>query len=72
MDSKSEKLVSSLTSERTRRYIIYLVIAMGMIAIMDQYLSIIKTTSIDYILNEYSVSESQFSLWEAIYFIPSY
>jgi putative MFS transporter len=72
MDSKSEKLVRSLTSERTRRYIIYLVIVMGMIAIMDQYLSIIKTTSIDYILNEYSVSESKFSLWEAIYFIPTF
>jgi MFS family permease len=39
---------------------------------MDQYLSIIKITSIDYILREYAVTESQFSWWEAIYFIPTF
>ena len=42
----SEKIhISGFINDRTKRYVIYLVIVMGMIAIMDQYLSIIKTTT---------------------------
>jgi MFS family permease len=68
----SEKKKGELMNERTKQYIIYLILLMGMIAIMDQYLSLIKTTSIDYILRQYAVTESQFSWWEAIYFIPTF
>jgi MFS family permease len=40
---------------------------MGLVAIMDQYLSTIKTTAIPYILEEYKVTASQFSYLEAVY-----
>jgi MFS family permease len=59
-------------NERTKRYVIYLILLMGMIAIMDQYLSLIKTTSISYILQDFGVKDYEFSYWEAIYFIPTF
>jgi MFS family permease len=52
---------------RSRNYLIYLMIFMGLVAIMDQYLSTIKTTAIPYILKEYNLDASQFSILEAGY-----
>ncbi len=52
---------------RSRNYLLYMIIFMGMVAIMDQYLSTIKTTALPYILEEYKVSASQFSYLEAVY-----
>ncbi|HWR27274.1 MAG TPA: MFS transporter [Candidatus Thermoplasmatota archaeon] len=72
MVSGEEKTSSSLKNQRTRRYILYLVIFMGMIAIMDQYLSFMETVAIPEILKEYNISASQFSWWEALYFIPTF
>jgi MFS family permease len=45
---------------------------MGMIAIMDQYLSFIETVAIPKILVEYNITASQFSWWEALYYIPTF
>ncbi|HHH79887.1 MAG TPA: MFS transporter [Thermoplasmatales archaeon] len=56
----------------SRWYLIYLVVLMGLIALMDQYLSTVKTTAIPYILKEYSITASQFSWWEALYMIPTF
>ena len=50
-----------------RGYLIYLIIFMGLVAVMDQYLSTIKTTAIPYILEEYHLTASQFSYLEAAY-----
>jgi MFS family permease len=72
MAGEGEKKRSGIISERTRGYIIYLVIFMGMIAIMDQYLSIIETTAIPNILHDYSVTDTQYAWWKAIYFIPTF
>ena len=72
MNSEEGKKSSGITSERTRSYIIYLVIFMGMIAIMDQYLSIIETTAIPNILQDYSVTDTQYAWWKAVYFIPTF
>jgi MFS family permease len=72
MDATSTDTSSTVRKERTRRYIIYLVLFMGMIAIMDQYLSFIETTAIPNILAEYSVTNSEYSWWKAIYFIPTF
>jgi MFS family permease len=58
--------------ERTRRYIIYLVLFMSMIAIMDQYLSFIETTAIPNILKDYAVTDAQYSWWKVLYFIPTF
>jgi len=42
-------------------------IFMGLVAVMDQYLSTIKTTAIPYILEQYHLDASQFSFLEAAY-----
>ncbi|RPJ38538.1 MAG: MFS transporter, partial [Planctomycetaceae bacterium] len=57
---------------RTRRYLSYLVAVMGLIAIMDQYLSTIKTTAIPYILGEYGLTASRFSRLEAVFLIATF
>ena len=54
---------------RGRRYMVYLIAFMGLVAIMDQYLSTIKTTAIPYILEEYAISAARFSWLEALYLI---
>jgi len=72
MRSDGEKKSTGLKNPQTRRYILYLVIFMGMIALMDQYLSFIETTAIPNILREYSVTDAQYSWWKALYFIPTF
>ncbi len=57
---------------RSRGYLIYLVVLMGLIAVMDQYLSTIKTTAIPSILQEYGIEASHFSGLEALYLIPTF
>ena len=52
---------------RSRNYLIYMMIFMGLVAIMDQYLSTIKTTALPYILEEYSIEASRFSYLEALF-----
>lgn len=48
-------------------YLIYLVIFMGLVAVMDQYLSTVKTTAIPYILQEYNLTAERFSWLESIF-----
>ncbi len=64
---------------RSRGYIIYLIIFMGLVALMDQYLSaIVKTTVIPNICEEYfsditkAEAVAQFEWWEALYLIPTF
>jgi len=52
---------------RSRNYMIYMIIFMGMVAVMDQYLSTIKTTALPYILEEYAIDASRFSYLEAVF-----
>jgi len=59
-------------NERTRRYIIYLVLLMGMIAIMDQYLSFIETNAIPMLTKEFNVTDYDYSFWKVVYFIPTF
>ncbi len=59
--------IRSRFKARSRSYLTYLMILMGLVAIMDQYLSTIKTTAIPYILEEYAISASKFSWYEALY-----
>lgn len=58
---------SSKSVLRSRGYLVYLIIFMGLVAVMDQYLSTIKSTAIPYILDEYNLSAPQFSYLEAAY-----
>jgi MFS family permease len=57
---------------RSRGYMTYLVILMGLIAVMDQYLSTIKTTAIPFVLQEYGIEAAHFSGLEALYLIPTF
>lgn len=72
MNTSEEKKNISDTNQRNRRYILYLVVFMGMIALMDQYLSFIETTAIPNVLREYTVTDAEYSWWKALYFIPTF
>jgi len=61
------ELSQSKPQLRNRNYLIFLMIFMGLVAVMDQYLSTIKTTAMPYILQEYDLEPSQFSFLEAAY-----
>ncbi len=45
---------------------------MGVVAIMDQYLSMVPITYMNSILDEYGMTASQFEWWEALYLIPTF
>lgn len=57
---------------RSQGYIVYLIILMGLIALMDQYLGTIKVTALPYILEEYHVTPNQFSNLEGVFFIATF
>ena len=57
---------------RGRSYLVYLIVLMGLVAVMDQYLSTVKTTAIPYIIEEYGITASRFSWLEALYLISSF
>jgi MFS transporter, putative metabolite:H+ symporter len=63
---------SGFIKARSRQYIIYLVLFMGIVAIMDQYLSMVPITYMNSILDEYGLTASQFEWWEALYLIPTF
>lgn len=57
---------------RSRNYLIYLIIFMGLVAVLDQYISMIKATAIPYIIEEYGISASDFSWYEALYLAATF
>jgi MFS family permease len=72
LDTTAQKKPSDFIKTRSTRYIIYLVFFMGIVAIMDQYLSMVPITYMNSILDEYGMSASQFEWWEALYLIPTF
>ncbi len=58
--------------ERSNSYLVYLVIFMGLVAILDQYISTIKTTAIPFIIEEYGITAIDFSWNEAVYLIATF
>ena len=57
---------------RSRGYMVYLIIMMGTVAIMDQYLAMVKTSAVPYLLEEYGITASRFSWLEALYLVSSF
>jgi MFS family permease len=57
---------------RSHAYLTYLIIFMGLVAVMDQYISTIKTTALPYIIEEYGITASTFSWNEAVYLIATF
>jgi MFS family permease len=72
MEPTEKQKTSGFMKVRSKQYIIYLVIFMGVVAIMDQYLSMVPITYMDSILTEYGVTAPQFEWWEALYLIPTF
>jgi MFS family permease len=72
VDKATQPKPASFIKPRSRRYIIYLVLLMGIVAIMDQYLSMVPITYMNSILDEYGMTASQFEWWEALYLIPTF
>jgi MFS family permease len=68
----AEQTTSVFPPVRSKPYMLYLVFFMGLVAIMDQYLSMVPITYMDSILNEYGMSASQFEWWEALYLVPTF
>ncbi|MCY3414799.1 MAG: MFS transporter [Candidatus Heimdallarchaeota archaeon] len=51
---------------RSKGYMNFLIIFLGFVALVDQYLSLIETATIDFILEDFGISFSEFSLWQGI------
>lgn len=62
----------SIVKKRTRPYVAYLIVLMGLVALMDQYLSTVKTTAIPYLIKEYGITAARFQWLEALYLISSF
>ncbi|HET59889.1 MAG TPA: MFS transporter [Chloroflexi bacterium] len=55
-----------------RNYMLYLILLMGMVALMDQYIGTVKTTALPYILEEYQIDGPRFSYWEGLYLAATF
>lgn len=51
---------------RSKKYMTFLVIFMGFIALTDQYLSLIETTAIPYIVDHFGIANDTFFFWQGI------
>jgi len=67
--STKDPETSSGSQARSRGYLVYLIALMGLVAVMDQYLSTIRTTAIPYVIEEYGISAPEFSWLEALYLV---
>jgi len=56
---------------RNKGYLIYLVAFMGIVAMMDWYLSMVESTVKPYALQQFNISAPIFARWETIYLIPT-
>ena len=67
--SAQDPKASTGSQARSRGYLVYLMALMGLVAVMDQYLSTVKTTAIPYVIEEYGIAASRFSWLEAVYLV---
>jgi len=72
MAATTDAIPSFKLRTRSRNYLVYLIIFMGLVAVMDQYISTIKTTAIPYIIEAYGISVSDFSRYEALYLASTF
>ena len=57
---------------RSKGYMTFLVIFMGLIALLDNYLSLIETDAIGYIIADFNIGLDEFSLWQGIFGIAAF
>ena len=60
------------TFARNKKYLVYLTAFLGIVAMMDWYLSMLESTIKPYVLQEFGVSASTFASWETVYLIPTF
>jgi len=72
MTATTEAIPNIKVRLRSRNYLVYLIIFMGLVAVLDQYISMIKTTAITYIIEEYRIDAKTFSWYEALYLAPTF
>jgi MFS family permease len=71
LDSAKGKPVT-IVPPRSRGYVAYLAVLMTIVALMDWYISTIKTTMLPYALKEYNITAVQFSWTESLFLIPTF
>jgi putative MFS transporter len=57
---------------RSKKYMSYLIIFMGLIALVDQYLSLIETSAIPYIREQFNLGLNEFALWQGLFGILAF
>ncbi|MBD3256206.1 MAG: MFS transporter [Candidatus Lokiarchaeota archaeon] len=62
-----KKAEARVVEPRSKKYMIYLVIFMGMVSMMDQYCSLIEGPIVPYILVDYGITASEFAFLQGIY-----
>lgn len=72
MEATEDLHVRGHVRTRSNSYLIYLIIFMGLVAVMDQYISTIKTTAIPYIIDAYNITATDFSWREAVYLTATF
>ncbi|MCU0521053.1 MAG: MFS transporter [Anaerolineae bacterium] len=72
MEATEELALGTKFRARSNGYLVFLVIFMGLVAVMDQYISTVKSTALPYIIEEYGITASQFSWNEAVYLIATF
>ena len=68
------RVLNTMTEDRMRSkgYMTFLIIFMGLIALLDNYLSLIETDAIPYILVEFGITLPKFLLWQGLFGIVAF
>ena len=66
-DEKAGKL-----SHRSKGYMLYLVVLMGLVGLMDNFLSQIESVAVPYLLADFGITADFFALWQGIYGIITF
>ena len=70
--SANTVLTESGYKVRPKKYMVSLIILMGLVALLDQYISMVKTTANRYAIIEYGITASEFSWYEALYLAATF
>jgi len=64
--------MSEKFEQRSGKYVAYLVVFMGLVGLLDQYLSQVEGPLIPFILEDYGITPWEFALWQGIYGIITF
>jgi MFS family permease len=67
LEALAEKKGAKPIEPRSKGYITFLVLFMGLVSLLDQYLSQIEGPAIPYIIEEFGVTAAEFALWQGIF-----